>query len=110
MLVSCEDPRRRRRGRRHGDCGRCATAVLLRADDARRPRSRARRARRRAPRRAGSIRGRPPRRLRCGRDRALARELRADVVLNATDPRFNPQLFGAAFEARWTYLDMAMTL
>jgi saccharopine dehydrogenase (NAD+, L-lysine-forming) len=41
---------------------------------------------------------------------ALARELRADVVLNATDPRFNPQLFAAALEARCTYLDMAMTL
>ena len=41
---------------------------------------------------------------------ALAREHRADAVLNATDPRFNPQIFGAAFEARATYLDMAMTL
>jgi saccharopine dehydrogenase-like NADP-dependent oxidoreductase len=34
----------------------------------------------------------------------------ADVVLNATDPRFNPQIFGAAFAAGCTYLDMAMTL
>jgi saccharopine dehydrogenase (NAD+, L-lysine forming) len=34
----------------------------------------------------------------------------ADVVLNATDPRFNPTIFAAAFEARCTYLDMAMTL
>jgi saccharopine dehydrogenase-like NADP-dependent oxidoreductase len=32
------------------------------------------------------------------------------VILNATDPRFNPQIFAAAFEARCTYLDMAMTL
>jgi saccharopine dehydrogenase-like NADP-dependent oxidoreductase len=39
---------------------------------------------------------------------ALARD--ADVVLNATDPRFNPQIFAAAFEMRCTYLDMAMTL
>jgi saccharopine dehydrogenase-like NADP-dependent oxidoreductase len=39
---------------------------------------------------------------------ALARE--ADVVLNATDPRFNPQIFGAAFETRCTYLDMALSL
>jgi saccharopine dehydrogenase-like NADP-dependent oxidoreductase len=39
---------------------------------------------------------------------ALARG--ADVVLNATDPRFNPAIFAAAFEARTTYLDMAMTL
>ncbi|HEY6150878.1 MAG TPA: saccharopine dehydrogenase C-terminal domain-containing protein [Gaiellaceae bacterium] len=39
---------------------------------------------------------------------ALARD--ADVVLNATDPRFNPQIFAAAFETRCTYLDMAMTL
>ena len=41
---------------------------------------------------------------------ALARETGADVILNATDPRFNPQIFAAAFEARCTYLDMAMTL
>jgi saccharopine dehydrogenase (NAD+, L-lysine forming) len=39
---------------------------------------------------------------------ALARD--ADVVLNATDPRFNPQIFAAALEAGCTYLDMAMTL
>ena len=40
----------------------------------------------------------------------LARETRADVVLNACDPRFNPPIFEAALEARCTYLDMAMTL
>jgi saccharopine dehydrogenase-like NADP-dependent oxidoreductase len=40
----------------------------------------------------------------------LARTTRADVILNATDPRFNPQIFAAALEARCTYLDMAMTL
>src|SRR5262249_6213957 len=40
----------------------------------------------------------------------LARETGADVILNATDPRFNPEIFRAAFEARCTYLDMAMTL
>jgi saccharopine dehydrogenase-like NADP-dependent oxidoreductase len=40
----------------------------------------------------------------------LARQTGADVILNATDPRFNPQIFEAAFEARCTYLDMAMTL
>jgi saccharopine dehydrogenase-like NADP-dependent oxidoreductase len=40
----------------------------------------------------------------------LIRETRADAVLNATDPRFNPQIFGAALEAGCTYLDMAMTL
>ena len=34
----------------------------------------------------------------------------ADAVLNATDPRFNPPIFAAAFEAGCTYLDMAMTL
>ena len=39
---------------------------------------------------------------------ALARE--ADVVLNATDPRFNMPIFSAALEARCTYLDMAMSL
>ncbi len=40
----------------------------------------------------------------------LLRETGADTILNATDPRFNPQLFAAAFEAGVTYLDMAMTL
>jgi saccharopine dehydrogenase-like NADP-dependent oxidoreductase len=39
---------------------------------------------------------------------ALARG--ADVVLNATDPRFNPAIFAAAFETGSGYLDMAMTL
>ena len=38
------------------------------------------------------------------------RRVRADAVLNATDPRFNKPIFDAAFEARATYLDMAMTL
>ncbi len=42
--------------------------------------------------------------------RALLRETKADALLNATDPRFNPQLFAAAFEARVTYLDLALTL
>ena len=41
---------------------------------------------------------------------ALLRARRADVLLNATDPRFNPQLFAAAFEARATYLDLALSL
>ena len=31
-------------------------------------------------------------------------------MLNATDPRFNPQIFDACFEAGATYLDMAATL
>jgi len=35
---------------------------------------------------------------------------KADVVLNACDPRFNPPIFEAAFDARCAYLDMAMTL
>jgi len=41
---------------------------------------------------------------------ALIRDSGADAVLNATDPRFNPQIFAAAFELGATYLDMAMTL
>jgi saccharopine dehydrogenase-like NADP-dependent oxidoreductase len=41
---------------------------------------------------------------------ALARGIRADVILNACDPRLNPPIFAAAFEAGTTYLDMAMTL
>jgi saccharopine dehydrogenase (NAD+, L-lysine forming) len=40
----------------------------------------------------------------------LIRAERADAVLNAVDPRFNPPIFEAAFEAGCTYLDMAMTL
>jgi saccharopine dehydrogenase (NAD+, L-lysine forming) len=39
---------------------------------------------------------------------ALARD--HDVVLNATDPRFNLPIVEAAFETRCTYLDMAMSL
>jgi len=33
-----------------------------------------------------------------------------DAVLNACDPRFNVPIFDACFEAKVTYLDMAMTL
>jgi saccharopine dehydrogenase-like NADP-dependent oxidoreductase len=40
----------------------------------------------------------------------LARREHVDAILNATDPRLNPQIFEAAFEARCTYLDMALTL
>jgi saccharopine dehydrogenase (NAD+, L-lysine forming) len=40
----------------------------------------------------------------------LIAEVRADAVLNATDPRFNPQIFDACLQARVTYLDMAATL
>lgn len=38
----------------------------------------------------------------------LAGAARADVVVNACDPRFNPPIFDAAFEAGSHYLDMAM--
>jgi len=41
---------------------------------------------------------------------ALIRETRADVVLNACDPRFDEPIFAACHAARVTYLDMAMTL
>ncbi len=40
----------------------------------------------------------------------LARHVRADVVVNACDPRFNPPIFDAAREAGATYIDMAMHL
>jgi saccharopine dehydrogenase-like NADP-dependent oxidoreductase len=40
----------------------------------------------------------------------LIRGSNADAVLNATDPRFNPQIFAAAFETGCSYLDMAATL
>jgi saccharopine dehydrogenase (NAD+, L-lysine forming) len=41
---------------------------------------------------------------------ALIESARPDAVLNACDPRFNEPIFDAAFQARTTYLDMAMTL
>jgi saccharopine dehydrogenase (NAD+, L-lysine-forming) len=41
---------------------------------------------------------------------ALARRERIDAIVNACDPRFNPPIFAAAFEAGCIYLDMAMTL
>ncbi len=37
-------------------------------------------------------------------------ETRADAVLNACDPRFNPPILEACLAERTTYLDMAMTL
>jgi saccharopine dehydrogenase-like NADP-dependent oxidoreductase len=40
----------------------------------------------------------------------LARSMRADVVLNACDPRFNPPIFEGAFAAGCHYVDMAMNL
>ncbi len=41
---------------------------------------------------------------------ALARSERVDTIVNATDPRFNPAIFQAAYDADCVYLDMAMTL
>jgi saccharopine dehydrogenase (NAD+, L-lysine-forming) len=40
----------------------------------------------------------------------LIGRVKPDAVLNACDPRFNEPIFAAAFEAKLTYLDMAMTL
>jgi saccharopine dehydrogenase (NAD+, L-lysine-forming) len=40
----------------------------------------------------------------------LIARVEPDAVLNACDPRFNEPIFGAAYDARVTYLDMAMTL
>ncbi len=40
----------------------------------------------------------------------LIERTKPDAVLNACDPRFNEPIFGACFDARVTYLDMAMTL
>jgi saccharopine dehydrogenase-like NADP-dependent oxidoreductase len=40
----------------------------------------------------------------------LARSMKADVILNACDPRFNPPIFDAAFAAGCHYVDMAMNL
>ncbi len=38
----------------------------------------------------------------------LARTMRADIIVNACDPRLNPPIFEAAFQAGCHYLDMAM--
>ncbi|MCU1500862.1 MAG: Saccharopine dehydrogenase [Ilumatobacteraceae bacterium] len=38
----------------------------------------------------------------------LARSCRADVIVNACDPRFNPPIFEAAFAAGCHYVDLAM--
>ncbi|MCU1393145.1 MAG: Saccharopine dehydrogenase [Ilumatobacteraceae bacterium] len=38
----------------------------------------------------------------------LARTMRADIIVNACDPRLNPPIFDAAFAAGCHYLDMAM--
>jgi saccharopine dehydrogenase (NAD+, L-lysine-forming) len=38
----------------------------------------------------------------------LARATKADIVLNACDPRFNPGIFDGAFAAGVNYMDMAM--
>ncbi len=40
---------------------------------------------------------------------AKAREVRADVVLNACDPRLNVPIFEGAFRVKASYVDMAMT-
>ena len=41
---------------------------------------------------------------------ALIERTKADVIVNACDPRLNPQIFAAAFEAKCNYIDMAMNL
>ncbi len=41
---------------------------------------------------------------------ALIERVKPDAVLNACDPRFNEPIFSACFDAKTTYLDMAMTL
>src|SRR4051794_37363653 len=40
----------------------------------------------------------------------LARAERIDFIVNACDPRLNPAIFAAAFDAGCNYIDMAMTL
>ncbi|MGA1362422.1 MAG: saccharopine dehydrogenase C-terminal domain-containing protein [Ilumatobacteraceae bacterium] len=41
---------------------------------------------------------------------ALIERTKADVIVNACDPRLNPQIFEAAYTARCSYIDMAMNL
>ena len=45
-----------------------------------------------------------------GQIEALIARVKPDAVLNACDPRLNEPIFDAAFAAKVTYLDMAMTL
>jgi len=40
----------------------------------------------------------------------LIEESKADIVVNACDPRMNEPIFNAAFEAKCSYIDMAMNL
>jgi saccharopine dehydrogenase (NAD+, L-lysine-forming) len=40
----------------------------------------------------------------------LAHQYRPDLIMNATDPRFNVQIFDAAYNYGCMYMDMAMTL
>ena len=42
--------------------------------------------------------------------KALIQKVKADVVVNACDPRMNEPIFNAAFEAHCNYIDMAMNL
>ena len=41
---------------------------------------------------------------------ALIERTEADVIVNACDPRLNPQIFEAAYQAKCNYIDMAMNL
>ena len=41
---------------------------------------------------------------------ALAKKYKVDLIMNAVDPRYNQQVFEAAFEVGANYMDMAMTL
>ena len=41
---------------------------------------------------------------------ALIERTKADVIVNACDPRLNPQIFEAAYRAGCSYIDMAMNL
>ena len=41
---------------------------------------------------------------------ALIHKVKADVVVNACDPRMNEAIFGAAYDSHCNYIDMAMNL
>jgi len=41
---------------------------------------------------------------------ALIHKVKADVVVNACDPRLNEPIFGAAYDSHCNYIDMAMNL
>ena len=97
--------------------GGVGSAIAVAADDVGGPRPRRRHRPRRRPgesrdrrSRRDALRRPGARRVRSRRDRGACARRAVDVIVNACDPRLNPPIFAAAFDAGCHYLDMAMTL